>query len=76
LDKIKDYHITSFEWISILDIANIVASQFEDVKIVPAKTKDIVQQDKRNKQNTYILNFWEPKISLEEGIKCIIKKLK
>jgi len=76
LDKIKDYHITSFEWISILDIANIVASQFEDVKIIPAKTKDIVQQDKRNKQNTYILNFWEPKISLEEGIKCIIKKLK
>jgi len=76
LDKIKDYHITSFEWISILDIANIVASQFEDVKIVPAKTKDIVQQDKRNKQNTYILNFWEPKISLEEGIKSIIKKLK
>ena len=76
LDKIKDFHITSFEWISILDIANIVASQFEDVKIVPAKTKDIVQQDKRNKQNTYILNFWEPKISLEEGIKCIIKKLK
>ena len=76
LDKVKDYHITSFEWISILDIANIVASQFEDVKIVPAKTKDIVQQDKRNKQNTYILNFWEPKISLEEGIKSIIKKLK
>ena len=76
LDKIKDYHITSFEWISILDIANIVASQFEDVKIVPAKTKDIVQQDKRNKQNTYILNFWEPKISLDEGIRSIIKKLK
>ena len=64
------------EWISILNIANIVASQFEDVKVVPAKTKDMVQQDKRNKQNTYILNFWEPKISLEEGIKCIIKKLK
>ncbi len=76
LDKIKDYHITSFEWISILDIANIVASQFEDVKVVPAKTKDMVQQDKRNKQNPYILNFWEPKISLEEGIKSIIKELK
>ena len=76
LDKIKDFHITSFEWISILDIANIVASQFEDVKIVPAKTKDMVQQDKRNKQNPYILNFWEPKISLEEGIKSIIKELK
>ena len=76
LDKIKDFHITSFEWISILDIANIVASQFEDVKVVPAKTKDMVQQDKRNKQNPYILNFWEPLISLEEGIKSIIKELK
>ena len=76
LDKIKDYHITSFEWISILDLADIVASQFDDVKVVPAKTKDMVQQDKRNKQNPYILNFWEPKISLEEGIKSIIKELK
>ena len=75
LDKSREYHITNFKWNSIIDVANIVASNFDDVKIIPGESKDVVQLDKRNEADDYILNFWNPKIELEEGIKMIIKQM-
>ena len=75
LDKSREYHITNFKWNSIIDVANIVASNFDNVKIVPGESKDMVQLDKRNEADDYILNFWNPKIELEEGIKMIIKQM-
>ena len=75
LDKSREYHITNFKWNSIIDVANIVASNFDDVKIIPGEAKDAVQLDKRNEADDYILNFWNPKIELEEGIKMIIKQM-
>ena len=75
LDKSREYHITNFKWNSIIDVANIVASNFDNVKIVPGESKDVVQLDKRNEADDYILKFWNPKIELEEGIKMIIKQM-
>lgn len=69
----EDYHITSFEWVSVLDIANLIAKPFPGTKIIPAVSKDIGQLDKRNEPNPSILKHWQPKISIEEGIINIIK---
>jgi nucleoside-diphosphate-sugar epimerase len=65
-------HITSFKWESIWDIANIIKEQI-GCNVVAGIKEDTVQKDKRNEPNSYILNFWEPKTSLKEGIKEIIK---
>ncbi len=75
IDKSREYHVTNFKWNSILEVANIIASNFDNVKIVPGESKDMVQLDKRNEADEYILNFWKPKIDLEEGIKMIIKEI-
>ena len=75
LDNSREYHITNFKWNSIIDIANIVASNFDNVKIIPGESKDMVQLDKRNEPDDYILNFWTPKLGLEEGIQMIIKEM-
>ena len=75
IDKSREYHITNFKWNSILEVANIIASNFDNVKIIPGESKDMVQLDKRNEADEYILNFWKPKIDLEEGIKMIIKEI-
>ena len=75
LDKSREYHITNFKWNSIIDVANIVASNFDNIKIIPGKSKDMVQLDKRNEADEYILKFWTPKIDLEEGIQMVIKEM-
>jgi hypothetical protein len=54
-------------------VAEIVARNFPGTKIQKTNSKDTVQQDKRNEADPFILNFWKPEISLEDGIKNIIK---
>lgn len=75
LPRNKEYHITSFEWVSILEVAEIIAKEFSDVKILPSTKKDTIQQDKRNEPDDFILNYWKPTISLQDGIKNIISQL-
>tara|TARA_R110001592_G_scaffold57627_2_gene175209 strand:- start:1669 stop:2499 length:831 start_codon:yes stop_codon:yes gene_type:complete len=76
LDRDEEFHISSFKWNTIKEIAGIVSSNFTDIKIIPSTNIDYVQKDKKNEPNTYILNFWQPKIDIEKGIKKIIKELK
>lgn len=76
LDKSREYHITSFKWNSILDIAETIAQHFPGTSIVPAEAKDTVQKDKRNEADPYILEFWHPQIDIKEGISQIIKEIK
>jgi nucleoside-diphosphate-sugar epimerase len=70
LDKTKNYHITSFEWSSILDVANIL-KDISGCEVVPANRKDETQKNAMNEPDPYILNFWKPKTSLREGIEKI-----
>ncbi len=72
----KELHISNFEWNSILDVANIIASKVDGVEIIPAKSKDEVQLDKRNEPDDFILKYWKPKISLEDGIADMIEYYK
>lgn len=75
LDKSKEYHITSFSWNTINEIAEEISNNFENCKIERAASKDDVQKDKKNEPDPYILNFWEPRITIQDGIKDIIKKM-
>jgi nucleoside-diphosphate-sugar epimerase len=72
LSRKQEYHITSFEWVSILEVAEVIASNFPGTVIKPAISKDNVQQDKRNEADPSILTYWKPEITLEDGIKNII----
>jgi nucleoside-diphosphate-sugar epimerase len=71
LDRTKQYHITSFEWTTIKDIALII-SNLTGCELVYSKNKDKTQMNAMNPPNNYILNFWKPTISLREGIKSLI----
>ena len=75
LPRDQEYHITSFEWTTMLDIANMIARHFPGTVVQPAQAKDMIQKDKRNEANTSILNYWQPKISLVDGIKNIIDEM-
>ena len=75
IDRDKPLHITNFEWNTISDIANIVAAQFPDTVIEAGAAVDNIQQGQKNEPDPYIRQFWEPKTSLEDGIKDIISKM-
>ena len=75
LPRDQEYHITSFEWTTMVDIANMIADYFPGTVVKPAQAKDMIQKDKRNEANTSILAYWRPKISLVNGIKNIIDEM-
>jgi nucleoside-diphosphate-sugar epimerase len=72
IDRGKALHITSFEWTKIIDIANIISSEFNNCPIRPSTKKDNVQRDIKNEPDEYILKFWKTKTKLKKGIKSII----
>jgi nucleoside-diphosphate-sugar epimerase len=67
VDKLKEYHITNFNWSKIIDVAEFIKKNI-DCEIIPAKTKDSVQLNKKNEPDEHILNYWKPKTTLEHGI--------
>lgn len=73
IDRNKNLDITSFEWIKIIEIANII-SKINLSSIIKGDKSDI-QKDKQNEPETYILDFWKPKISILDGIKKINEKI-
>lgn len=75
LDKNQNYHITSFEWTTIIDIAKFIQLK-TNCQIIPGKKQDTVQLDKMNPPDKYILQYWQPKITLNNGIENIIEYYK
>ena len=76
LPRDKQYHISSFEWTTVLDLAKIVAGYFPGTVIKPAASKDMIQKDARYEADPWILNYWKPQITLSDGIKNIIDEMK
>lgn len=72
-------HITSFRPTKILDIAHIIAGQFNlighQITIKPSKEKDTVQFDKKNNPDNFILKWWQPKTTIETGISKIFNEM-
>ena len=73
-------HITSFKNSSILEVAEVIQDLFleegKQVQIIPSNSTDTVQLDKKNKANTFILDWWQPKTTLRTGIKKIFEEMK
>lgn len=74
IDRSKNLHITNFEWNTVLEIAEII-NKYIPCKIEPSTEIDTVQLNKKNEPDPYILNFWKPEISLDQGIKKVIDEL-
>ena len=74
-------HITSFRNNSILEVAETIQEVFKEhgmkhIEISPSKLKDSVQLDKKNKPDTYILDWWQPKTTLMSGITKVFEAMK
>lgn len=72
LPRDKNYHITNFKWNTMLEVANIVASHFPGTEIRPADKNDTVQLNAKNEPDPYVLEYWQPRTSLEDGIAQIV----
>lgn len=66
--------IAFFKYTSIIELAKFIANKFNASIEVPTNA-DKVQQGISFDPNKEILNFWQPKISLEEGIQRVAKEL-
>ena len=74
-------HITSFRSNTIREVANIIQGCFAlegmyDVKINSGLAKDSVQMDKRNTADAYILDWWVPKTTIDNGIRQVFNEMK
>jgi nucleoside-diphosphate-sugar epimerase len=74
-------HITSFHSTKIKDIAHMIAGQFNligktDINISPSNEKDSVQMDKKNRPDTFIMKWWQPKTTIQEGISKVFEAMK
>jgi nucleoside-diphosphate-sugar epimerase len=75
LKKDGEYHVTSFKWISVLKIAEIVSECFPETKIYRSQAMDTIQRDLRNEPSTEILKYWKPVTDMRTGINFIINKM-
>jgi len=68
----KELHITSFEWVSILEVARMIAGHFPGSVIKQGQSNDQLQLGKRNQPDEFIREYWKPKTNMPEGIKQIV----
>ena len=47
-----------------------------DVDIKPGLAKDSVQMDKRNEADTFILDWWIPKTTIDVGVRKVYNEMK
>ena len=73
IEKDKNYHITSFHWTTIKEVANTISEFYPGTQIQFVDVKDNVQKGMMNHPDSFILKYWQPKILLPEGIGKIIK---
>jgi len=73
-------HITSFHSTKIIDIASMICGQFnlieKRVELQPSEQKDSVQMDKRNKPDTYLMKWWTPKTTIQDGIAKVFNDMR
>lgn len=77
--KIKYVDITNYQWVKIYDIASLVKKYFKEklnknIEIIRSDKKDTMQVIMNEPTKSYLNEIWEPKLTLEEGIKIMIEK--
>lgn len=70
----KSLDVSSFDWVSIKDIANMIASNYNNCFIYYGENIDEVQKNSLIDPEREILKYWKPTISIDEGIKKMIIK--
>lgn len=75
LDKNEEYAITSFQWHTIKEVAECIVDLIPDTKLEFSKAVDNVQAGYRNTPSEHILKYWQPEISLKNGIIKVIKEM-
>ncbi len=71
----QELHITTFQWHTIRDVAECVARLYPGTRVVPGSSTDDVQRDKRNEPDPCILKYWQPRTSLEAGIRRVNEQM-
>ena len=75
-DDINQYYdITSFKWVSIRDIADTIKDLVGPIQINLGKATDEVQKGIKNPPSEYVRKFWEPSLSLREGIQKVMESI-
>jgi len=72
----KEFDISNFEWVKIIDIAKIVSVRFNNCPINPNSEFDDVQKNALREPDEAILQYWKPKTLIADGIDNIIKAMK
>ena len=67
LPKDKEYHISSFEWNTIREVADFL-DIVSSCEVIPSDRKDETQKNAMNEPDPFILKYWKPKTSLKDGI--------
>ena len=62
-------------WSTIYEIAKIISKSFGNIPIVRGELEDSIQNNISNELDPYFSKYWEPEISLEEGINIILKHM-
>ena len=75
-----ELHVTSFNSIKIIDVAMLIQQQFsfigKKVDIKPSIDIDTVQQNSKNIASKYLLNWWTPSTTLDDGIAKVFTSMK
>jgi nucleoside-diphosphate-sugar epimerase len=75
ISRDQDLHVAAFKWHTVLDVARCVAELYPGTEVVPGRRTDEVQKDKRNEPDTFILKYWQPRTSLEAGIRKVNQQM-
>lgn len=76
LPRNKEYHITSFKWTKIKDLALKIAL-YTGIETVSIPTySDEIQQNIMNEPDRFIQNYWHPSINFDMGLMDLVKYYK
>ena len=67
--------VTSFEWTSIREIAEVVSKICGNAPVIPGTKEDTVQKLVDIPPDREILQYWTPTLTLEQGIRNVIASI-
>jgi nucleoside-diphosphate-sugar epimerase len=76
LPRDTEYHVTSFKWTSISEIAEAVSDTMPGITVVTGQCKDVIQSGNKIEPSNQILEYWKPSTDLDSGIKELIGRYK
>lgn len=70
-----ELHVTSSEWTSIYEVAQIVAELCPSTEVIPGTARDETHAGRKSEADTYIHRWWKPTTSLRAGIDKVVKHI-